>query len=416
MIKKIGVAELRLGMFVHDLDCGWMSHPFLRNRFRIDGQPQIHRIVDAGIRDLYIDTSRGFDAANAPTLAEVDAQAERDLSAAVESAQAAKLADAARNRPAPQRASLREEFRVARQVHAEANRAVRNILQEARLGRQVSVEQAEPVVERIADSILRNPGPILALCRIKTKDEYTFMHSVGVSALMIAFCRAAGLEEETVREAGLGGLLHDIGKMSTPDAILNKPGKLSDDEFAVMKNHVVEGRRILEATPGLTPTTLNVAAQHHERFDGSGYPLRLKGDDISPIGQMSAIVDVYDAITSDRVYHKGMQAPAALKKILEWTRAHFNPDMVRMFIGTIGIYPTGTLVMLESGRLAVVLDHEVRTPHLPRVRVVYDTVRISRLAPYDVDLAGASKLGGSDRILRHEPPEKWSIDPLSYLG
>ena len=131
---------------------------------------------------------------------------------------------------------------------------------------------------------------------------------------------------------------------------------------------------------------------------------------------MAAIVDVYDAITSDRVYHKGMQAPVALKKILEWTRAQFNPELVRIFVAAIGIYPTGTLVMLESGRLAVVMDHDPATPHQPRVRVVYDTTKSAHLTPVDVDLARSAGHGGGDRILRHEPPHKWSIDPLGYLG
>lgn len=405
MIKKISVQDLRPGMYVHDLKRGWMVHPFLRTKFRVDGETAIRRIADAGIHELDIDTSKGLDVDLAPIRAEVDAAMECEL-------RAASTPEAL----PPRRRAADEEFREARKVHSEANRVIHDLLRDARLGKQVSVEQAEPVVEKIADSILRNPGPILALGRIKTKDEYTFLHSVSVGALMMAFCRAAGMDEKTMREAGLGGLLHDIGKMTTPNEILNKPGKLNDAQFVVMRNHVVASREILEKTPGVTPTALNVAAQHHERFDGSGYPLKLKGAEISRIGQMAAIVDVYDAITSDRIYHQGMQPPVALKKILEWTRTHFNPELVRIFVSAIGIYPTGTLVMLESGRLAVVVDHDPATPHQPRVRVVYDTLKNCHLTPVDVDLARSTGHGGADRILRHERPGKWSIDPLGYLG
>jgi len=401
MIKKISVGDVRTGMYIHSLDCGWMTHPFLRKRFLVLDPAVVRQIVEAGITEVDIDTEKGLDVA-AVSAAAGAAVEPVPLAAAVASAKPGTTVD--------------KEVREARKVHAEASRVVRSLLSDVRLGKQVSVEQAEPVVEKIADSILRNPGPILALCRIKTKDEYTFMHSVSVGALMMAFCRAAGMDEQTVREAGLGGLLHDIGKMTTPNEVLNKPGKLTNEEFDVMRNHVVASREILEQTPGITPTALNVAAQHHERYDGSGYPLKLKGEQISRIGQMAAIVDVYDAITSDRVYHKGMQAPVALKKIVEWARAHFNPDLVRVFISAIGIYPTGTLVMLESGRLAVVMDHDPATPHQPRIRVVYDTIRNAHLTPTDVDLARTTGHGGADRILRHEPPGKWSIDPMSYLG
>ncbi|MBI4292765.1 MAG: HD-GYP domain-containing protein [Betaproteobacteria bacterium] len=401
-IKKISVRELRPGMYVHDLDCGWMVHPFLRSRFLVSGEKQIQRIIQSGIRELYIDSARGLDAADAPTRTEVESALECDV------------VEAGRSAATPPRASVDEEIKRARSVLAEANRAIHTLLQDARLGRRVSVEQTEPVVEKIAESVLRNRGALLSLCAIKTKDEYTYLHSVSVCALMMVLCRAVEMDEKSVREAGLGGLLHDVGKMTTPDAILNKPGRLTDEEFALMREHVVAGREILESTPGITPVALTVAAEHHERFDGSGYPHGLKAQAISPMGQLSAIVDVYDAITSDRVYHKGIPAPAALRKLLEWSRMHFNPDSVHIFIKAVGIYPTGSLVLLESGRLAVVVDQSEGSLLEPRVRVVYDTHKASFVQTYDIDLSRGA--GGAERILGYEPPGKWSIDPLSYLG
>lgn len=404
MIKRIAACELRLGMYVHALDCGWMVHPFLRNRFLIGSDKQIGRIRKAGIRELYIDTARGLDAAHAPTQAEVESALDGDIAAAGIAA------------ATPPRATIDEEFQKARSVLAEANRAIRKLLQDTRLGNQVSVEQAEPIVEKVAESVLRNRGALLSLCAIKTKDEYTYLHSVSVCALMMVFCRAMEMDEKIVREAGLGGLLHDVGKMTTPDEILNKPGKLTEEEFAVMREHVVASREILEGTAGITPTAMSVAAEHHERFDGSGYPRGLKAEEISPMGQISAIIDVYDAITSDRVYHKAMPAPAALRKLLEWSRLHFNPNNVHVFIKAIGIYPTGSLVMLESGRLAVVIDQSNGSLLQPRLRVVYDTHKAAFVQPHDLDLARPTGAGGADRILGYEPPGKWSVDPLSYLG
>lgn len=196
----------------------------------------------------------------------------------------------------------------------------------------------EPSVSKMTSSILRNGGALLSLCRIKDKDNYTFQHSVSVGALMVSFCNAMGMSKEVIHHAGIGGMLHDIGKMKIPDRILNKPGKLTEQEFAVMKCHVVESKQILLQTTGISETAVLVAAQHHERHDGSGYPAGLKGEEISQLGQMAAIVDVYDALTSDRCYHKGMAPTDALRKIYEWSKFHFNPQLVQAFMRSIGIY------------------------------------------------------------------------------
>jgi putative nucleotidyltransferase with HDIG domain len=292
---------------------------------------------------------------------------------------------------------------------------VRDILIDVRLGKQVAMERTHVVVTKMAESILRNPGPLLALCRIKQKDEYTFLHSVSVSALLMVFARAAGLDQAHIRDAGVGGLLHDIGKMKIPAEMLNKAGPLSEREVITMREHVAAGVEILQATPGVTRIALQIAAEHHERYDGQGYPMHLKGVGISRIGQMAAIVDVYDAITSDRVYHRGLTPADALKRLFEGAGSHFDPQLVQLLIRTLGIYPTGSLVMLESGRLAIVVEQSGGNLLQPRVRVVYDTRKASFVPPFDVDLARTAGHGGEDRILRHESPQKWSVDPLAYL-
>ena len=210
-------------------------------------------------------------------------------------------------------------------------------------------------------------------------------------------------------------MVHDVGKMQTPDQILNKPGKLTDEEFVVMRHHVVASREILEITPNISQTALHVAAQHHERFDGSGYPNRLKGDEISRIGQMAAIIDVYDAITSDRVYHKGMAPTEALRKLFEWSKFHFNPELVHAFAKVVGIYPVGVLVRLESERLAVVVEQREASMLQPLVRVMFDARRNHYLKPEDVDLSKPLGRGGADRIVGHESPEMWRIEPMKFL-
>ena len=208
----------------------------------------------------------------------------------------------------------------------------------------------------------------------------------------------------------MGGLLHDVGKARVPDTILNKPAKLTDAEFEQMKSHVVQSVVVLQQNPGVSATALAVAGQHHERYDGTGYPNKLVGQDITLHGQMAAIVDVYDAISSDRVYHKGMAPTQALKKLLEWSDHHFDPALVQAFIRSIGIYPTGTLVRLESGRLGVVVEQNEGNLLEPMVRVFYHAGKQYYLPPEMVDLARSQ-----DRIAGFETYEKWKIDPYQWL-
>ncbi|WP_047238232.1 HD-GYP domain-containing protein [Chromobacterium subtsugae] len=404
MIKCIDVNDLRVGMYIHDLNCDWMSHPFLVNRFKVAHESEIQKIAEAGIHEVYIDTRKGIDLPSAPSAVEVRKQLESELRAI-----------ASRESTVMRKVESGEEFGRAQVIHHEANQIVRDILQDVRLGKQVELEQVEPQVERLTESILRNNGALLSLCRIKDKDNYTFQHSVSVGALMVSFCNALNMGKDVIHHAGIGGMLHDIGKMRVPDEILNKPGKLTEQEFQVMKCHVVESQKILHATQGISETAVLVAGQHHERHDGSGYPAGLKGDEISQLGQMAAIVDVYDALTSNRCYHQGMPPTDALRKIYEWSKFHFNPELVQAFMRVIGIYPVGTLVRLESGRLGVVVEQNDSSLISPKVKVFFSIKSNAHIPPEVVDLSRRMGHGGGDRIVKHESPEKWKIDPLRFL-
>jgi HD-GYP domain-containing protein (c-di-GMP phosphodiesterase class II) len=404
MIKQITPEQLAPGMYIHDLNCDWMSHPFVRSRFLLQDPRDIEKIVAAGIREVYIDTKRGADVPDAPTREEVRADIEKEMLRVAEAPIEA----------AP-RVSAAEELARATRIHAQAHSIVKQVMQDARLGRAVEVEAIEQVVEDITASILRNPGALLGLGHVKDADEYTFLHSVSVGTLLVAFCRSLRMPPETIRQAGIGGLLHDTGKAKTPPHILNKPAKLTDDEFAVIRRHPQDGYDLLVKSPDVGVLPLTITIQHHERMDGTGYPNKLPGDAIHPLGQMAAIVDVYDAITADRVYHKGMQPTDALRKLFEWSKFHFNPTLVQSFLRCIGIYPTGTLVRLESGRLAVVTEQHETNMLVPVVRTIFDTSRNVYLQPEYIDLARSMGAGGADRIVGHEDPDKWKIDPLRFM-
>lgn len=308
----------------------------------------------------------------------------------------------------PDRVSAQEERGRAAKVQEEARRVATDLMQDVRLGKQIEIARIEPVVSDMVDSVFRNKDALISLGRIREADLYTFQHSVNLCVLMVAFAKSLGHDHDTITRIGIGAMLHDIGKMKVPEEILNKPGKLTDEEFSVMKGHATISANLLAESPGIDPISVAVAYEHQERWDGTGYPRKLKGDEISQYGQMSAIVDVYDAITSDRCYHKGMHPTEALGRMLEWSKNHFNPVLTQQFIQCVGIYPVGTVVRLESGRLAVVVEAGERNMMLPIVRLVYDTRKRAYLAPRDIDLAKASDTR-PDRIVGHEEPDKWGI-------
>lgn len=399
MIKQIRTDQLKPGMFIHDLNCGWLDHSFMSSTFKVRDQATVDKIIELGIRELYIDTLKGADVWAARPQTEVNADLERRLQ---ETAQ----------KPVekPVVADLKNEAVRARRLHAEANKVVRQVLDDIRFGQKFQVDRVESLIDNMMESVFRNQNALLPLARLKKLDDYTFEHSVGVSALLIVFGRVMKLPKETIKELALGGLLHDIGKIQIPDSILDKPGKLTDDEYLLIQSHVSAGTKLLENAPGISDVVLKVVGEHHERIDGSGYPNRLVGAQISLYGQMAAIVDVYDAITSEKVYNHGMPATQALKKLLEWSKHHFDPQLVQAFIRAVGIYPTGSLVRLESNRMGVVIEQNDGKLLEPVVRVFYHAGQQHYVPPEIVDLAKMQ-----DRVASIESYEKWKIDPYQWL-
>jgi HD-GYP domain-containing protein (c-di-GMP phosphodiesterase class II) len=402
MLKKVDASQLRVGMFINDLDCGWMEHPFVRSQFLLTSEAEIKKILDARIHGVVIDCSRGMDV-DAPTLDQAQAATEAEVMA---------LAATTTSRV---RISVGEELQRAATVRREAVGLVRTVMQDVRLGKAVELEQVGPVVQNITESILRNAGALLGLLQIKNKDDYTFLHSVSVCTLLVAFCRSRNFDDERIYQAGIGGLLHDTGKALVPDAILNKTGRLTDAEFEIIKRHPRDGHDILLRAPGIGAIPLDITLHHHERRDGSGYPDRQAGGAISELAQMAAIVDVYDAITSERCYHKGVAPAEALRKLYEWSKFHFDPGLAQEFMRCVGIYPVGTLVLLESGRLGVVVEPHETSLLTPKVNVFFHTREQRYIKPETVDLSRPLGFGGGDRIVRHESAEKWQVEPLRFM-
>lgn len=395
MLKKILVSQLRIGMYLHKLDASWIKHPFWRSAFLISQQADIDKLVSSGITHVIIDTSKGDDV--------VAPEVEKAVTSPVTSQSTA---------PKTQVTGIAEELEQAARICAQANREVKNMFQEARLGKAVDSEQAMSLVADISSSVSRNSGALISLARLKNHDDYTYMHSVAVCGLMIALALQLEMDEETVRLCGLAGLLHDIGKMDIPMSIINKPGKLTDDEFTLVRNHPQAGHAMLSRAKDIHPMVLDVCLHHHEKISGNGYPHQLAGDQISIYARMGAICDVYDAITSERSYNKGWHPADALRSMADWTNDHLDSRVFQAFVKSLGIYPVGSLVRLESGRLAVVVDKNPEALLKPKVKAFFSTKSNTHIKPEIINL---SHPGCQDKITAIEHPEDWQFPDINQL-
>ncbi len=397
MLKKIHVRDIRLGMFIQELCGSWMDHPFWKNSFKLIDPKELHTLQHCIVQEVWIDTSKGLDVeATTQVISSGDEKhkIEQELRKAVEETP---ISDP--------HISFQQELDRARDVQTKSKAAVTSMFNEVRMGKALQVSEAEPLVDEISQSISRNPEAFLSLVRLKNKDNYTYMHSVAVCALMTSLGKQLGLTGQDLKDVGMAGLLHDVGKMMIPDKVLHKPGKLTDEEFNIIKDHPRKGWEVLKISPGANAAALDVCLHHHERVDGKGYPESISGDKLSLFARMGAICDVYDALTSNRCYKTGWEPAETLRKMTEWKNGHFDERIFYAFVKTIGIYPSGTLVKLKSGNLAVVVEQTQKSLLTPIVKAFYSTKSNKQIPPELIDLSAAT-----DSIANIEVAEKWGFD------
>jgi len=400
MLKKVRVEDLRLGMFIAELCGSWIDHPFWKKAFLLDSEKDLGLLQACGIGHVMIDLVKGLDVESEQPAAAVE---EKPANAVAEVAESEKKVE--------RQVALHDEVQRSQKLHAKAKRTVAFVFREARMGNALQGAEAVELVDEISQSVARNSGALLSLSRLKSKDDHTYLHSVAVSALMIALGRQMGMEGDILKSLGMAGLLHDVGKVAVPENILNKPGKLTAEEFENVKTHPVRGWEMLKLDPNVNDIVLDVCRHHHERVDGTGYPDKLTGETLSLHAKMAAVCDVYDALTSDCSYRKAFSPADAIRKMTELQNTHFDKAVFHAFVKTVGIYPSGTLVKLKSGRLAVVADQSAKSLLTPIVKVFFSTKTNEPIFPTLVDLSKVP-----DPIASVEDPAKWKLDLKTMAG
>jgi putative nucleotidyltransferase with HDIG domain len=314
-------------------------------------------------------------------------------------------------RPVAVRTSEEEAQEPPRKVYGRALKVVDRIFQDVRMGKIPSSAEAMEVVRSMVQLTLAEPHALFALSMLKDYDNYTFTHSVNVSVIALAVGRACGLSEEQLRTLGLGGLLHDLGKLKIAREIITKPGRLTDEEFEQIKTHPRTGADLVKEMDGATPEVVDIVLGHHLRFDRSGYPADAFSRPISPLAEMAAVADTYDAITTLRSYQRPMTPRRAVQRLREVAGTVLNPDVVERFVASLGTYPVGSLVRLESSEIGLVVWVDTTDPDSVRVKILFDADGRLLEKPTRLDLIGPD----SRRIVAEVDPFSKGIEVTDYL-
>jgi HD-GYP domain-containing protein (c-di-GMP phosphodiesterase class II) len=298
------------------------------------------------------------------------------------------------------------ELKEAQEIFNQSKLIQQKLFTDALSGSTLDLSPVVDVTNKSIDAIFNSPDSLACMLNIRDKDEYLLEHSVAVSVYITLFARYLELDRDIIEQLSIGAFLHDIGKIKIPDEILNKPGKLTDDEFTIMKTHANHSISIIKATPGVSPLSLEVAAQHHEKINGTGYPFKVAGENISKFGRMIAICDIFDALTATRVYKEGFAHGKAFSILRELaTQEHLDTNLVDHFIRCVGVFPVGSLVQLKSKKLALVKHRNEQDPINPQVHCFYSIELNHFLNKQEIDLSDSE-----DSIIKSVRAEEFDLD------
>lgn len=375
MNNKLPISELKTGMYICGLEKNGSEPLFLMNSVLLRTAADIDHLYSRDYDYAYIEAAGDRDPGTPEAEAETAAKASEGPGYGANAPTAEVVfssQDELDDDEDVEAADFFAELKEAKNLRNEAEGLVRDFLRNARLSGEIDTKSVDSMVERMVESIFRNPDALTSLARLKSFDDYTFAHCVNVCIISLAIGRHMGLRKSYLKDLGVGAILHDIGKMLVPEFILKKPGKLTDDEFSVMRTHSSLGDDLLGQNNDISWQARQVTLQHHEKFDGSGYPAGLAGKDIHLLARIGAVADVYDAMSSNRIYQKAIAPEEALRKLYLLRGSHFDPVIVERLIKCLGVYPIGTLVELNTCEKAIVRSINSANPLRPTVLMVSD--------------------------------------------
>ncbi len=395
-LTKIYVEDLKVGMYVSKLDKPWLESNFLFQGFELKNQADINAVSEQ-CKFVFIDINKQnksllFESKDTPySKGWLDSKTPEKIS------------------------SFEKEIENAGQVFQETSNLVRSFMEDLYLGKSITVEIAKKAVAECVDSILNAPDALLWMTQLKRRDLYTSQHSMNVCILAIALGRQLNLSVKELNNVGLCGMMHDMGKMRVPLDILNKPGKLEPDELKTMQAHAEQGWKLLQTSSGMYGGAIDVAHSHHERLDGTGYPRKLSAEKITPETRIVTIVDMYDAITSDRVYQKGRTHLEAISIMTKMCGTHLDSGLTYKFIECLGIYPPGSIIEMSNGEIAIVVEANQKKRLKPKIILLLDEHKKPRpermvdLSKIDLDSSSQEY-----RIVRTVKADDYNIDLNKY--
>lgn len=407
---EVEVKNLKPGMFVSDVGRNWMLHPWPKQSKLITSEKDITQLKKYGIKRVTVDPARSqklnTGSREKNRTAGIQPEDKSNKSAQTVKSPPVKSSPSAK-------VSLEEELPRARKVYSSALNTVKDFVNDARAGKALDIPVVQEQVEEMIESTIRNKDTVLAMMKLKKFDDYLFTHSLNVAVLAISLGNHMGFSRSHVAELGLGGILHDLGKTGIPLNILNKPDKLTSEEFDQMKAHTTKGSNILKGNKNISDGVISIVLSHHEKIDGNGYPNGLSGKALEPNLAITGMADVYDAISTDRVYHKHKLPHDALKTIFSLKGTQFEPVWVERFIQCMGIYPAGSLVRMNTKEIGLVTDTNIDTLMRPRVKILLDSngYTLSKSKNYDL----IDERNQNRSIVEVLDPEKMKIDVDALL-
>ncbi len=411
MIVKLETHKLMPGMYVVDTGLSWLEHPYLYSREgRLPDRRAVDGILAEGYAEAFIDTEKsGLDDAAATRLSGASPFADAFNAPPARTPRSAP--GAAGGKPVP----MRQEGGVAKRIYEDALQFAKEFIGKAYRDKTVDLERSEGFVNEVIASVVRNRDALTGFCKLRFYDEYTYTHSINVTVLATAFGQFLGLPETELRPLGLAALFHDLGKANMPRDLINKPGRLTEGEFEIIKRHPLESYALIKEKRSLPHKVLPGIVDHHEKYDGRGYPRGLQGDAISLFGRIISLADVYDALTSERVYKKGMPPYKALGVMYGMRGKDFHPALADRFIKCMGVYPVGSVVRMSDGRYGVVYSSNPDAPLFPTVKIIRDA-DARPIEPVMADLSAQEDPGRPAlSIAEAVDPAPLAIDPASVI-